>query len=806
MAKKQLLLVDADPRSVRVLEVSLKKAGYSVTTATDGADALSKVEFSAPDLILTDTRLPRLDGYELVRKLKDRPEFAAIPVVFLTSQKSIEDKIRGLELGIEDYLTKPIFVRELIARVTLLLARRTHDTMATSVPMSRRTRLSGSLEDLAVVDLLQTFEVSRKSGIARISDGRREALFYVREGKVVDATLGRLRGEEAVYRALIWNSGTFEVEFQPVNNEDIIPTSTQGLLMEGMRRVDEWGRLLEQLPPLDTVFEVDHEQLIERLNEIPDELNGILRLFDGRRTLLDVVDESPFEDLSTLSTVTKLYFEGLLVVSTRPAEDEMVPSAEGDSHPRLHPAEEVVPAPASVAPPPSVPSVPPPATHSWRPSAPPLGEIPPSMSRVNRSLSDITELSNEDVRGMLTKMVMPPVDLADAPPTAQLEAKQVEPNPAKARTRFGLGEPPAPRAIEPTESIAPPDDESDVRPAAAAVGAEHEAALTAREVPAARVAEGKVIPFPATRKDDETSPGEEHSDEYLRSPAPASASELNPTQREPSVQRRLQREQNGSTTLAGIAPAEAEAGGSKPLVPAPVVNVSSHDTWSGREQGTAREQAAREQIAREQATREQAAREQATREQAMREQAAREQAARARDAAALAAEPEKPAPRSTRGDRDSEAHDQFFHGEPRSGRWASEPPAYEHDEALDEDVDSRPALRTIEQEQRRSRFIRLVAGVVGFGVAVFAVAMVFRLFQGGGDEAAEDAERDPSAEVTATPQEAPPAPASEPSAAAAANTVEEFAEPKPPPEPPPAPVTEAASSPPPAAAGLGSAT
>ncbi len=314
MAKKQLLLVDADPRSLRVLEVSLKNAGYIVTTAADGADALGKIEFSAPDLVLTDTRLPRVDGYELVRRLKERPETAGIPAVFLTSQKSIEDKIRGLELGVEDYLTKPIFVRELIARVNLLLARRTQERMATALPVSARTRLSGSLEDMGVVDLLQTFEVSRKSGVARITDGgRREVVVFFRDGKVVDAELGRLRGEEAVYRALLWSRGAFDVEFQAVTNADVIPTSTQGLLMEGMRRVDEWGRLLEQLPPLDTVFHIDTEQLLERLNEIPDDLNGILRLFDGRRTLLDVVDESPFEDLSTLSTVTKLYFEGLLV-------------------------------------------------------------------------------------------------------------------------------------------------------------------------------------------------------------------------------------------------------------------------------------------------------------------------------------------------------------------------------------------------------------------------------------------------------------------------------------------------------------
>ncbi|CAN93809.1 unnamed protein product [Sorangium cellulosum So ce56] len=327
MAKQQLLLVDADPRSVRVLEVSLKKAGYSVTTAKDGADALAKLEVSTPDLVLSDTRLPNVDGYALVRKMKEHADWASIPVVFLTSQRSIEDKIRGLELGVEDYLTKPIFVRELIARVTLLLARRTREGITTRhFSTTGRTRFSGSILDMNVVDLLQTFEVSRKSGIVHLSHADNEAQVYFREGKVVDATLGRLCGEEAVYRALLWNEGTFEVEFCKVDNPDGIETSTQGLLMEGMRRVDEWGRLLEALPSLATVFEVDSEELLERLNEIPDELNGILRLFDGKRTLMQVVDASPFEDLSTLSTISKLYFEGLLVPAAALPPDDVVPS------------------------------------------------------------------------------------------------------------------------------------------------------------------------------------------------------------------------------------------------------------------------------------------------------------------------------------------------------------------------------------------------------------------------------------------------------------------------------------------------
>ena len=330
MAKQQLLLVDADPRSVRVLEVSLKKAGYSVTTAKDGVDALAKLEMSTPDLVLTDTRLPNLDGYALVRKLKEHPDWASIPVVFLTAQKSIEDKIRGLELGVEDYLTKPIFVRELIARVTLLLARRAREAVTTRSLSSSggRTRFSGSILDMNVVDLLQTFEVSRKSGIVHLSSRKDDAHIYFRDGKVVDASLGRLTGEEAVYRALIWNEGTFQVEFCKVDAPEVIETSTQGLLMEGMRRVDEWGRLLEALPPLSTIFEVDHQELLERLNEIPDELNGILRLFDGKRALMQVVDTSPFEDLSTLSTISKLYFEGLLIPSAAHGADDVVPSVE----------------------------------------------------------------------------------------------------------------------------------------------------------------------------------------------------------------------------------------------------------------------------------------------------------------------------------------------------------------------------------------------------------------------------------------------------------------------------------------------
>ncbi len=308
MAKQHLLLVDGDPKSLRVMEVSLKKAGFSVTTATDGKDALEKIQISLPDLVLSDTRLSELDGFELCRRLKSDERLKHVPFVFLTSQKAVEFKVRGLEMGGEDYLTKPIYIKEIVTRARMILQKAEKERFE-----RRETRggFSGSLSDLGVVDLVQTFEVGRKTGLIRL-DGERSGTIYFRDGRVIDAELGRLAGENAFYRMLNTFEGNFEVQFVPVDRPERIEVSTQGLLLEGMRRLDEWGRMLEQLPPLETVFEIDYRQLAERLSEIPDEVNGLLRLFDGRRSLARVVDDSDFEDLAALGIISKLYFEGLV--------------------------------------------------------------------------------------------------------------------------------------------------------------------------------------------------------------------------------------------------------------------------------------------------------------------------------------------------------------------------------------------------------------------------------------------------------------------------------------------------------------
>ncbi|MFP2902862.1 response regulator, partial [Corallococcus sp. 4LFB] len=309
MAKQHLLLVDGDAKSLRVMEVSLKKAGFSVTTAIHGKDALEKVQISPPDLVLADTKMPEMDGFELCKQLKSDERFKFIPFVFLTNQKSVEFKVRGLELGGDDYLTKPIYIKEIVTRVKMILQKAEKERIEKRE--TTKGGFAGSLADMGVVDLVQTFEIGRKTGVISIQ-GERTGVVYFKEGRVIDAELGRLKGENAFYRLLNTFEGQFDVQFTTLDRTERIEVSTQGLLMEGMRRLDEWGRMLEQLPPLETVFEIDYHQLADRLSEIPDEVNGLLRLFDGKRALSRVVEDSDFEDLAALGIISKLYFEGLI--------------------------------------------------------------------------------------------------------------------------------------------------------------------------------------------------------------------------------------------------------------------------------------------------------------------------------------------------------------------------------------------------------------------------------------------------------------------------------------------------------------
>jgi DNA-binding response OmpR family regulator len=122
--KSRILVVDDEPDTRELIDFNLKTAGYDVTTAEDGAEALRKARRNSPDLIILDVMLPELDGLQVCKILHADPATARVPILMLTAKAAEVDRILGLELGAKDYLTKPFSPRELVLRVRNLLAPR----------------------------------------------------------------------------------------------------------------------------------------------------------------------------------------------------------------------------------------------------------------------------------------------------------------------------------------------------------------------------------------------------------------------------------------------------------------------------------------------------------------------------------------------------------------------------------------------------------------------------------------------------------------------------------------------------------
>jgi DNA-binding response OmpR family regulator len=121
--RSKILVVDDEPEAVELVEFNLEQAGFAVITAADGAEALNKARSNSPELIVLDLMLPEIGGMEVCKMLRRDPAIASIPIIMLTAKAAEIDRVLGLELGADDYVTKPFSPRELVLRVKKLLQR-----------------------------------------------------------------------------------------------------------------------------------------------------------------------------------------------------------------------------------------------------------------------------------------------------------------------------------------------------------------------------------------------------------------------------------------------------------------------------------------------------------------------------------------------------------------------------------------------------------------------------------------------------------------------------------------------------------
>jgi CheY-like chemotaxis protein len=237
----RLLLVEDNPLVLDLLFHALEQV-CDVMVANDGGDALLKAIDEPPDVILSDYKMPGLDGRQLFDKLRGREKTRHIPFLFMASRADIEERLRPLVDGVEEFISKPFLVKDLV-RVTKKVIDRLHlEKLQTRA--SRPGVIQGRLEEMSMTDLLQSLEMGQKSCRLVVKKGDQQGELYFASGQCHDARIGKLEGDEAVYKVILWTEGEFEIDFNAANGSTRNTTTknTTGLLMEAMRLMDEASR------------------------------------------------------------------------------------------------------------------------------------------------------------------------------------------------------------------------------------------------------------------------------------------------------------------------------------------------------------------------------------------------------------------------------------------------------------------------------------------------------------------------------------------------------------------------------------
>lgn len=311
MDNPTILVADGDPKNLQILRENLETAGFEVIVAADGMQAWQKISSSVPDLILSEVNLPKLDGFQLLEKLKADPVTSSIPLMFLTNRRELQDRVRSLRGGVKDYMIKPLHIKEVLARIRMIL-RRMERIKEDETETAKK--LVGRLEEFSPVDLIESFGVERKTGVLTLhNENNRNGEIYFRDGAVVNASLGNLKAEKAVYQMLPWKHGHFTMLFKEINVPDEISVSNLGLLLQGFKRMEERERLFKLLPSPETTFVItDTFRSILQKRELTTEVSRFVSLIDGRRDLLQIIDESTYDDIKTLERLVKLYQQGFI--------------------------------------------------------------------------------------------------------------------------------------------------------------------------------------------------------------------------------------------------------------------------------------------------------------------------------------------------------------------------------------------------------------------------------------------------------------------------------------------------------------
>ena len=235
----RILLVDDNPMIVALLRQAIAPISL-IETFSSAPDALLRVVEEAPDLLIADYGMPEMNGRQLIDKIRSRVQTAKLPAILLATRGEIGEQLRSMQDQVEDMIEKPFFVREVTSRIKRVVDKIALEKMARAAPGESVVR--GNLQQMSTMDLFQSLELGHKTCRLTLSNNGERCDMYFNDGQVNHAVCGSMRGDEAVFKVLSWGDGYFEIDFSGSSSEQSTTRSTQGLLMEGLRMLDEANR------------------------------------------------------------------------------------------------------------------------------------------------------------------------------------------------------------------------------------------------------------------------------------------------------------------------------------------------------------------------------------------------------------------------------------------------------------------------------------------------------------------------------------------------------------------------------------
>ncbi|HSB81365.1 MAG TPA: response regulator [Candidatus Methylomirabilis sp.] len=324
----RILVADDEQYVLLAVKQVLQSLPASVLEAPDGEQALRLAKAKHPDLIILDIKMPRMDGFKVAEALKQDPTTAEIPVIFLSALRDSHVKVRGLVLGAEDYIAKPIDPEELKTRVRVVLRRVRPPVQETPVkegqiqlesllpetPVKGGQVKEGQIQVGTLASLVRTLEGERRTARLLLTRGTERGEIVFVDGHIAQAVAGARGGETAVHHLLTWQEGKYELAPHDPSSQigGEVAAPNQGLLLEGLRRLNEIPGLRARLPGPKLALEVPAALHVAVQQHAPAEAAMLVALLDGSRDLDRVLIDSPYDAWTTLKMLQRLVAVGAI--------------------------------------------------------------------------------------------------------------------------------------------------------------------------------------------------------------------------------------------------------------------------------------------------------------------------------------------------------------------------------------------------------------------------------------------------------------------------------------------------------------